>query len=142
MHIKSVVMAGIVGLGLVGCSNQATPARAQQAVVPVGEPQLCVETTRIRSTNVIDDQTIDFHMNNGTVLRNTLPHRCSGLGFQKSFAYSTSIARLCNVDTITVIDSGSRMRGATCGLGEFVPVKKAEEAPQDTATESPEAAQP
>jgi Family of unknown function (DUF6491) len=115
-------------LALAGCAaDPDRPARAQQTMVPVGPPQNCVDTVRIRSTTVIDDQTIDFRMTDGTVFRNTLPNRCPGLGFERAFSYSTSINRLCNVDIITVLNQGGGIRrGASCGLGMFVPVKPAD----------------
>lgn len=126
MQMKLFMAATIAALGLAAC-NAKEPADARPAMVPVGEPVACIDTIRIRSTNVIDDQTIDFHMAGGDILRNTLPNRCPSLGFQKSFAYKTSLPRLCSVDIITVIDTaGGVSRGASCGLGQFQPVKKAE----------------
>lgn len=134
-----IYLVAIAGLAISACTASERPARAQEAVVPAGDPVSCIETNRIRNTNVIDDQTIDFHMNNGDILRNTLPNRCPSLGFEKSFAYKTSIARLCNVDIITVLYSGGGVRrGASCGLGEFQPIKKAE-TKTETGTESSDA---
>ncbi|MGL6044705.1 MAG: hypothetical protein ACRC1J_12350 [Sandaracinobacteroides sp.] len=89
-----------------------------------------MQTSQIRSTSVIDDQTIDFQMRGGQVLRNTLPNRCPGLGFARAFSYATSINQLCNVDIITVVQQGGGpTRGASCGLGQFVPVKPADPQP-------------
>lgn len=120
-----------------GCTHAATKDKAE--MVPAGEPVSCVQTNLIRSTEVIDDRTIDFRMNGGDTYRNTLPHSCPGLGFEKSFAYKTSISRLCNVDTITVLyTGGGPRRGATCGLGEFVPVKAAEKPAESDETPSAE----
>lgn len=92
-------------------------------LVPAGEPVTCVQRNRIRSTHVLDDQTIDFVMTDGQVFRNTLPSRCPGLGFERAFGYRTSINQLCNVDIITVINTGGGpRRGASCGLGLFQPM--------------------
>ena len=97
-------------------------ASGQAVAAPrAAAPQDCVPLNQIRSTNVIDDRTIDFHMSGGVVLRNRLPQACSGLGFERRFSYRTSLSRLCSVDIITVLDSNGR-RGASCGLGSFVPV--------------------
>jgi hypothetical protein len=110
---------------LTACAEK--PPRTAQTMIPAGEPVNCVQISQIRSTRVIDDQTIDFHMRGGAVLRNTLPNRCPGLGFERAFSYSTSINQLCNVDIITVVNQGGGpRRGASCGLGQFVPVKPAE----------------
>ncbi len=128
MHPQFLALIALATTG--ACAPADRPARAQQTMIPAGEPQSCVDLQRIRSTNVVDDQTIDFTMNDGTVLRNTLPNRCPGLGFERAFSYSTSLSRLCNVDIITVVHTGGgSVRGASCGLGQFVPVKPGESAP-------------
>lgn len=90
---------------------------------PTGKPQHCVTTSRIRATHVRSDSVIDFEMNGGQVYRNTLPHGCPGLGFDETFGYETHTGELCSVDTITVLRPSSGMRGPTCGLGAFQPVK-------------------
>lgn len=122
----------LVALALMACTpardaGTATPAPAAAQWVPVGEPVTCVQTNRIRETRVLDDSTILFVMNDGTTLRNDLPNRCPGLGFERAFSYQTSISQLCNVDIITVINQGGGpTRGASCGLGLFTLVKPAE----------------
>lgn len=79
--------------------------------------QNCVSLHAIRSTRVLDDRTILFEMHGRKMLVNRLPRRCPSLGFEKRFAYKTSLSRLCNTDIITVLtDFG---RGASCGLGMF-----------------------
>ncbi|MEM7017603.1 MAG: hypothetical protein AAF512_09750, partial [Pseudomonadota bacterium] len=90
------------------------------------ETKSCVHLLRVDRTKVVDDKTILFYMRNGNIWKNSLPHKCSGLGFEKSFAYKTSMHQLCNVDTITVLrlPHGS---GPTCGLGKF----EAYEEPKD-----------
>jgi len=64
-------------------------------------------------------------MSGGETLVNRLPNRCPGLGFEKRFAYKTSLSQLCNTDIITVITSMGR--GASCGLGTFSPYVPPEE---------------
>ena len=98
-------------------------AKPVPPATPAGKPVDCVNLQSIRETRVRDDQTIDFYLNGGKTYRNTLPYKCSGLGFQQSFSYSTSLNRLCSVDLITVIQQGGGpVQGATCGLGKFQPV--------------------
>jgi hypothetical protein len=116
---------------LTGC---ATPPPVRTAAVPAPVPssspvpvavtrdQTCIQLSRIREAKVIDDRTIDFVLNGGQVLRNTLPNACPSLGVEKAFTYATSISQLCAVDTITVINqSGGIRTGASCGLGKFAP---------------------
>ena len=58
----------------------------------------------------------------GKIYRNALPYSCPQLGFEEKFLYKTSVGALCSVDTITVLHDGLN-QGATCGLGQFQPVK-------------------
>jgi hypothetical protein len=123
-------MSVIVALGTLAACQQpvesAPQSRAPAAEV-LGPAVECVQTSRIRDTQVHDDQTIDFRMIDGTIYRNTLPNRCPSLGFEERFSYRTTIGRLCSVDVITVLQSDGQ-RGAGCGLGDFVPVQLVEKA--------------
>ena len=121
------VLATVCALPLTGCTAEMDRDRDVRApaAVAVGPAVDCVDTSRIDTTKAHDDYTIDFKMIDNTVYRNTLSNRCSGLGFEDRFAYETSIGRLCSIDTITVLYS-SGGRGATCGLGDFVPVRYAD----------------
>ena len=120
---KLITLAGLALLA------SCTPATAPTAVaiapaspVPVVAERSCVSLSAISEARVIDDSTIDFHMRDGTVLKNTLPHSCPSLGFEKAFTYATSLSQLCSVDIISVIQqSGGPQIGASCGLGKFVP---------------------
>ena len=91
------------------------------AIRATGEIESCVDTARISDTDVHDDYTIDFEVG-GKTYRNTLPNRCFSLGFEERFAYSTSTARLCQGELITVLHSDGG-RGASCALGGFLPVE-------------------
>ncbi len=117
----------LAAAGLSACAQQ--PPREAKPMVAVGEPVSCVPLNRIRETRVIDDQTIDFRLVNNEIYRNTLPNKCPGLNIDRSFSYKTSQTQLCNVDIITVLHTGAAgYRGASCGLGQFVPVKPADDA--------------
>ena len=107
----------------------AAPAAAKtdkpDPYVPAGEPVDCIQIRSIQSTNVRDDQTIDFITGNRKIYRNTLPHSCPSLGFEKRFSYKTSLSQLCSVDVITVLYSSPGLQpGASCGLGKFQPMEK------------------
>jgi hypothetical protein len=87
-------------------------------------PVECVSTQSIDRTDVIDDQTIIFFMRGKRIFRNYLPRKCPGLEREDRFSYQTTNSRLCDIDTITVLEQfGSRLQpGFTCGLGEFHPI--------------------
>jgi hypothetical protein len=118
----SSLAAAVAALGACAAETDTTADIRAPAATAIGEPVSCIQTNTIRGTRVHDDRTIDFEMTNGRTYRNTLPIRCSGLGFEERFAYKTTIGRLCSTDTITVLQSGG-INGPTCGLGEFVPVQ-------------------
>lgn len=110
------------------------------AATPTGPAVSCVQLGQIRESRVRDDWTIDFRTGTNRWYRNTLPNRCNGLGFERTFSYATSISQLCNVDIITVFANGGgapvfASNGAiigsqggaggprgSCGLGMFQPV--------------------
>lgn len=95
-------------------------------VEKIGEPKSCIRLSQIRSTDVIDNQTIDFKMRGGDIYRNRLPNSCSRLGYEKAFSYATSQTQLCKVDIIHVLNqsAGHLETQAACGLGEFQQIKK------------------
>jgi hypothetical protein len=86
----------------------------------------CVDLARLRNTTVIDDHTILFTLRNGDILLNYLPQACPDLAREKRFSYRVTANRLCDVDTITVLqDFGLGLGpGATCRLGSFNPITK------------------
>ncbi len=127
MRLSFKAIGVIVGLALSACTS-TTPVKPLATASTTVAPQTavvsrsCVQLNRIREARVVDDRTIDFYLSNREVLRNTLPNSCPQLGFERAFSYATSISQLCSVDIITVIvQGGGPQRGASCGLGTFVP---------------------
>ncbi len=114
----------------------------------------CVQTQRIRRTEIVDDSTILFFMTpRDRIFVNRLPRRCSGLRLAGTFSYRSTTGRLCNVDIIRVVrDLTTRTDiGAGCALGMFRPVtgdeveviRNREPAPpEDPAPGDPEPADP
>lgn len=91
---------------------------------PDGKPLECLQNSQVRDTQVRSDQVIDFFTNGGKVYRNTLDYPCPQLGFEKRFSHKSTLDEYCSTDTITVLlNEGGLRRGATCGLGQFQPVK-------------------
>ena len=123
-------LLGIATLAVATAAGAFGPAerRAKElaAYQPVGEPVNCISINRIRSTKIIDNQTIDFKMSGGKIYRNTLPNNCPSLAMEDRFSYRTSTNQLCSVDTIRVLQNfgGQLSEGPGCGLGKFQPVEK------------------
>lgn len=126
MGIGAAIFATSAISGAIALGPAERRAKALAEYQPVGEPVNCISIQQIRSTRIINNQTIDFEMTGGKTYRNTLPHSCSGLMFEDRFSYRTSQSRLCNVDIIRVLHNyGGRLEeGNGCGLGKFQPVVK------------------
>ena len=115
----------IAVLPLTACAPpvERAPVDRAPAARVVGAAVSCLSTTQISDSRVWDDRTIDFRVTGGRTYRNTLPYSCPELGFEQRFAYTLHTSQLCSTDVITVLHSGALPRGASCGLGEFVPVE-------------------
>ena len=127
-YLIATALLGTATLTVAACASEtaSTADVRAPAVTIAGEPRNCISTSRIAGTRVHDDYTIDFEMTGGDIYRNTLRGRCPGLGFEERFGYRVSAGEICRLDTITVLQSGGTS-GATCGLGEFVPVRYADD---------------
>lgn len=92
-------------------------------------PQDCVLVSLIDETDAVDDQNLIFRMRGDKVYRNHLPRKCPGLERENRIAYEARSARLCSIDTITVLEQGfgrGLQDGFTCRLGAFIPLSPAE----------------
>ncbi len=120
----SVVSASILTASL-ACGGfvmaNARDKKPATEVRNIGNPVSCVQTRSIKSTDVVDKNTIDFKMLGGKVFRNSLPYSCPSLGLQEAFSYRLSTGQLCSVDIIRVLETGGGglREGAACGLGKF-----------------------
>ncbi len=99
-------------------------AKALEKYEKTGKVNHCVQLTRVSSTRVIDDYNILFKMKGRKAYLNSLPRRCSRLGFERAFSYVVHTNQLCSSDIITVFDSTSNIQGPSCGLGKFIEYKK------------------
>ena len=130
--LRTAAFLTVTTLALGACAPRpATGSNGHAANVPAATPTgpavTCIPLAQIRESRVRDDWTIDFRTNGNQWYRNTLPNRCSSLGFQRAFSYATSLSQLCNVDIITVFNNGGGPQGpmGSCGLGQFQPVNLA-----------------
>lgn len=81
----------------------------------------CVSSRPIRKTEVLDDQNILFYMRGTAIYLNHLPKPCKRLSQESRFMYRTTVARLCRLDLINVLnDTGLGVSaGRACKLGSF-----------------------
>lgn len=127
MLTASLIFAAMAASGPALAKDKPDTLVPKEGAAPVD----CIQLQQIRNSNVRSDSVIDFQMSNGRVYRNTLPNSCPQLGFERRFAYKTSLSQLCSVDIITVLTNigPGISRGASCGLGKFqemTDTKKAE----------------
>ena len=84
----------------------------------------CLSMNLVRQANAVDDRTVVFYLRDGRIYLNSLEQNCPGLRRNNRFSYNlrtgARIPRLCNTDTITVIEQSGT--GFTCGLGRFQPI--------------------
>jgi hypothetical protein len=129
MTARPALLAATLALALAGCAATQQDAPDRNARVPaakvVGEPQSCIMRSQVQQSRVRSDSVIDFEMRGGKVYRVTMPTRCPGLGFERAFAFETSIDQMCGADIIYVLMNvgGVPQRGAGCGLAPFVPIE-------------------
>lgn len=123
--VAATAIGGSLGMAA-GTTSTDGHRRDVPAATPTGPAVSCIPLVGIRESQVRDDWTIDFRTAGNKWYRNTLPYRCSSLGFERAFSYATSLSQLCNTDIITVISTGGGggPRGS-CGLGSFQPVELA-----------------
>lgn len=118
-----------VALGLALIPAAGAFAEEQESI-GIGEllsdGEKCISLARIDRTEIVDDSTILFYMRGGDIYLNRLARRCPGLRRNKTIMYRTSLNRLCDLDTITVMDNMGfgYSPGASCGLDTFQPVSE------------------
>lgn len=89
-------------------------AAAIATLAPAVAAPTCLYTYQIDHTKVVDSQTIDFRMRDGTVYRNVLQHKCTGLRFN-GFVYRVQTDQICdNLQSIRVLQTND-----ICLLGAF-----------------------
>ena len=96
---------------------------AAAALVAPGAPTtphrslVCLPASSITGTSVVSDEAILFHMDDGTVWRNSLQRACPGLAFENGFSEEIRGGEVCsNQQLIHVLQ-----RGTPCFLGAFTP---------------------
>ncbi|WP_298670815.1 hypothetical protein [uncultured Sphingomonas sp.] len=118
-----ILLPAAIAIAALAAPGAARERNEVPVATPDGKPQSCVPIMSLRESLVRNDKVIDFHISGDRYYRVTLPQSCSGLGSERRFTYSTSLSQLCSTDIITVLYQSPPMRGASCGLGQFQPVK-------------------
>lgn len=104
-------------------SPEAELARALEGRV-AGEPVSCIDLHRVRNSRVIPGTAIIWDAG-GTVYVNRPENGADALNRWDTMVIRTPTGRLCSVDTVTMVDSPTRMMTGIVFLGEFVPYRRA-----------------
>ena len=113
MQIGIAVLLSLFVAGSAGAAVEKDKAKTS------ADSRRCISLTQLKELDIVDDQTILFHMSGNRVYKNRLPHRCPMMKVEDGISYSTSQNKLCSVDMVRVLRSGLR-----CGLGVFEPVEE------------------
>jgi hypothetical protein len=89
-----------------------------------GTPQACVETSWVDGPQIIDNRTLIYRQTGRRLWRNDLPEACPGLHQDSRLIVELYGSQTCESDRFRPVDPGSRIPGAYCRLGKFVPYDK------------------
>jgi hypothetical protein len=109
------VLMGAAMLALAGCSDDPAPTDTQPA--EVAGNGVCLQTSQIDHTDIVNDSAIVFFMKGGKAYMNTMRIPCPSLKMDDGFAYMNDVPEICSASqTIRVLRSGN-----FCELGQFTP---------------------
>jgi hypothetical protein len=90
-----------------------------------GEPQDCVNLRDLRGNRSVGEGVFLFDGPGGLVYVNRPPGGCPSLDFGRALEVRTTSSRLCRGEVVGVFDPVSGVHMGGCGLGEFVPWRRA-----------------
>jgi hypothetical protein len=109
------MLMAVAMLSLAGCSEDSAPTDTQPA--ETAGNGVCLQTSQIDHTDIVNDSAIVFFMKGGKAYMNTMRLPCSSLKMEDGFAYMNDVPEICsNSQTIRVLRSGN-----FCELGQFTP---------------------
>jgi hypothetical protein len=103
-------------------SGEAKLAKALEGRTP-GKPVDCISLSRSRSSQIYDGTAIVYE-DGRTLYVNRPSIGAESLRRDDILVSKTYTDRLCRIDTIRLIDQGSRFERGFVGLGQFVPYTK------------------
>lgn len=111
---------------LLAASDAPAPLSAkaikQLAGRTAGEPVSCIQLTRVRSSEIVDETAIIYKESSRRWYVNQPDGgRCPMLEPRRILITRTPSGQLCGNDLITIAEAGSPITFGACGLGKFVP---------------------
>ena len=117
----------LVLLALAGCATRPAPADRLARLLggrSPGEPVKCLQLRDIRSSQVIDGIAIVYTTQNGTLYVNQPKAGAAFLHSDTILVTDTHTSQLCDIDTVKLMNPGSRIITGSVGLDLFVPYPK------------------
>ncbi len=103
-------------------NGEAKLAKALEGRV-AGKPVNCISLSRSRSSQVYDGTAI-VYQDGGTLYVNRPAIGADSLRSDDILVSKTYSDQLCRIDTIRLLDQGSRFERGFVGLGDFIPYTK------------------
>ncbi len=126
MRIAFAIAAGLATVSIpISAADLPASAKLAKALEgrTAGEPQICVNLRELRSTQIIDRNTILFEGRGGVIWRNDPPGGCAGLMPGRIIITRNFNNQMCNTDVAQLAEAGTPMLLGSCPLGKFVPYK-------------------
>ena len=124
---SAIAATAILALTAIGLNaEKSEDSKKAENIEKVGEPVNCIHPSRISSTTVLDNKTIEFRMVGRKFFRNVMERGCPGLRKHDAISYTVRGSQLCHVDTFTVLQTSTgRVQGrARCAFGKFQQIEK------------------
>lgn len=90
-----------------------------------GAPSNCIPMYSVSNTQIIDKTAIVYHAGR-TIWVNRPASGANSLNDRDTMVTKTVGSQLCSIDTVQLVDGGTRSWRGFVSLGEFVPYRKAE----------------
>jgi hypothetical protein len=129
--VSLLIAAALIGTGATAVTAKQQDNSKNEAKLAkllgdrvAGKPVDCIQQYQIRSTQIIDRTAIVYDTGGGKLYVNRPRMGAESLDNDSILVTKTHSSELCSIDTIDLIDRGSRMRSGFVGLGKFVPYTK------------------
>ena len=135
--MKTILALSLAALAAASCAPAdpvATAERADREAMELadalrgrtaGAPVSCVNQRDLQGNRSVGEGAIIFDGRGDLIYVNRPPAGCPDLDFGRALVTRTTSAQLCRGDIVTVIDPVSGAGYGGCGLGDFVPYRRA-----------------
>lgn len=131
MRTAALALAtAILAAAVPASAETAAPDRGEARIAKAlegrvaGEPVRCLQQHLIRSSEIIDRTAILYRTADNKLYLNRPEFGRESLNRYDVMVTDTRTGQLCDIDTVRLLDQGSRMQSGVVGLGVFTPYTK------------------